>query len=183
MFIRLRVPESPAFTRIKQRGEESRLPLLDILRNHRAAAVLAIGVALVNIAGFNIVTTFTLSYLTGQLGLPRSVPLTGNLLAGIADILAIFIFAVAADRPGKRRVAIWAAASTVPLPYAFFWLVDTGKPVLIWLAMSVWICASGGLWSLTGVLIADLFPARVRYSGAALGYNIVGIIGGAPVSL
>src|SRR5690242_2061020 len=97
-------------------------------------------------------------------GLPRSVPLTGYLLAGIADILAILAFSAAADRVGKRRAAISAAAGALLLSCPFFWLVDTAKPVVICLVMTAWIFAAGGLWALTGVLIADLFPARVRYS-------------------
>src|ERR1043166_6798208 len=34
-----------------------------------------------------------------------------------------------------------------------------------------------------GVFVAELFPARVRYSGVSLGYNMVGILGGAPAPM
>jgi MFS family permease len=66
---------------------------------------------------------------------------------------------------------------------SFFWLIDTRNPVLIGLAMSVWIFAVDGLWSVMGVFVAELFPARVRYSGVSFGYNMVGILGGAPAPM
>lgn len=183
IFIRLRVPESPAFSRIKERRAESKVPILEVLRDSFVPAILALGIVLVNVGGFNIVITFTLSYVTGQLGLPRNMALVGVLLGGAAGILGDLVFARLADRAGKRPVAIWSAACVFLLSYPFFSLVDTGKPALIWLAMSAWMFAVGGLWGITGALIAELFPARVRYSGVSLGYNMVGILGGAPTPM
>jgi MFS family permease len=183
IFIRLRVPESPAFSRVKERGTESKLPLREVLRDYRVAAVLAAGVTLVNVGGFNIAITFTLSYVTEQLGIARSVPLVGVSIGAAADILAILIFARVADRVGKRPVAICSAACTFLFSYPFFWLLDTRNPALIWLAIIVWYCSVAALWAITGAFIAELFPARVRYSGVSLGYNLVGILGGAPAPI
>jgi hypothetical protein len=126
---------------------------------------------------------FATSYVIEQLGVARNVPLIGFILASTAGILAILMFARLADHVGKRPVAIWSAACTFLLSYPFFWLIDSRKPALIWLAMSMWIFAVDGLWSVMGVLLSELFPARVRYSGVSLGYNLVGIIGGAPAPM
>jgi MFS transporter, MHS family, shikimate and dehydroshikimate transport protein len=49
--------------------------------------------------------------------------------------------------------------------------------------MTSWIVAADGLWGIMVVFIAELFPARVRYSGVSLGYNMVGILGGAPAPI
>jgi MFS transporter, MHS family, shikimate and dehydroshikimate transport protein len=137
LFIRLRVLESPAFSRVKELGAESRVPLLEVLRNYPVAALLAIGVVLVNIGGYYIVITFTLSYVTEQLGVARNVPLIGLLLAGLAEIAGILLFAYVADRVGRRPVALWSAAFVFLLAYPYFWLVNTGAPPLIWAAMSL----------------------------------------------
>ena len=179
LFIRLRVLESPAFARVKELGTESRVPLLEVLRDYPAAAILAIGVVLVNIGGYYIVITFTLSYVTEQLGVARNVPLIGLLLAGVAEIAGILIFAYVADRVGKRPVALWSALVIFLLAFPFFWLVNTEVPVLIWAAMSLWTFAAGALYGITGVFIAELFEARVRYSGISFGYQMAGMLGGA----
>jgi MFS family permease len=178
LFIRLRVVESPAFIQVKERGSESRVPLLDVLRHYPIAVTLAIGVSLVNAGGFYLITTFAISYLT-TLGVPRSVPLLGTLLAGIVNIPAILISARIADRAGKRPVAIGGAAGLFLFSYPYFWLIDTRSPAMIWLAMSTWLALAGMLYGIQGVFIAELFPARVRYSGISFGHQIAGMLGGA----
>ena len=177
-FIRLRVLESPVFSRIKELGFESKAPLIEVLRDHPVAAVLAAGATLIVINGFYIVTTFTLAYGTGQLGVSRSVLLAGVVLGGVAQVAGNLIFARVADRLGKRPVAIWSAACVFLLSYPFFWLVDTGLAVLICLAMSAWLFACGALYGILGVFIAELFPAQVRYSGISFSYQVAAILGG-----
>ena len=120
LVIRLRVAESPVFSRIKERGEESEAPLLEVLRDHRLALLLAIGVVLVSITGFYLVTTFSLSYLTKLLGVSRSVALVGNVLFSVSEAVSILIFARLADRVGMYRVANCSAVCLVLFSYPFF---------------------------------------------------------------
>ena len=37
----------------------------------------------------------------------------------------------------------------------------------------------GALYGIAGVFMAELFPARLRYSGISLGYQLAGLLGGA----
>jgi MFS transporter, MHS family, shikimate and dehydroshikimate transport protein len=153
--------------------------LLEVLSDYRSATVLAIGMVLIVMGGYYIVTTFTQSYITRQLGVARNVSLIGRLLAGTAQTAGILIFSWVADRAGTRVVAIWSSAAIFLLSYLYFWLVDTRQPALIWLAMGVWMFAEGSLYGITGVYLAGLFPARVRYSGISFGYQMAGMLGGA----
>jgi MHS family shikimate/dehydroshikimate transporter-like MFS transporter len=183
IFIRIRLVESPAFSAVKERGAESRVPMLEVLRNYPAAAVLAIGVVFVSINGFYITTTFTLSYLTDRLGVPRVMGLVGLLLESAGEAAGILIFARVADRIGKRPVAIGSAVCLLAFSYPFFWLVDTRDLDLIWLAMGTWAFAGSALYGITGVLLAELFEARVRYSGISFGYQMAGMLAGAPAPI
>jgi MFS family permease len=179
LFIRLRVLESPAFARIKEVGAESRAPLMEVIRDYPIATLLSIGIVLVNIGGYYIVITFTLSYATETLGVDRNVTLIGLLLAGVAEIAGILLLASVADRIGRRPVALWSAAAIALLAYPYFFLIDTAVPGLIWIGMAVWTFAAGALYGITGVLISHLFKSRVRYSGISLGYQGAGVLGGA----
>ena len=183
LVIRLRVAESPVFARVKERGVESKAPLLEVLRDHRLALVLAIGVVFVSISGFYVVTTFSLSYLTKQLGVSRSVALVGNLLFSVSEAVSILIFARLADRVGKHRVAICSAVCIALFSYPFFWLLSTRVPALIWLAMCVSAFLGSALYGITGAILAGLFVARVRCSGISLGYQLAGMLGGAPAPI
>ncbi|HWX28379.1 MAG TPA: MFS transporter [Steroidobacteraceae bacterium] len=183
LVIRLRVAESPVFSRVKELGAESKAPLLEVLRDHQLALVLAIGVVLVSISGFYIVTTFSLSYLTNHLGVSRSVALAGNVLFGVSEAVSIPIFARLADRVGKHRVAICSAVCLVLFSYPYFWLLNTRAPALIWLAVCVQGFIASALYGITGAILAELFVARVRCSGISLGYQIGGMLGGAPAPI
>jgi len=181
--IRLRVDESPVFSRVKDLGTVPKAPLLEVVRDHRTALILAIGVVFVSLSGFYIVTTFSLSYLTEQLGVSRNVALVGNVLFSVAEAASILIFARVADRVGKHRVAIWSAFCQVLFAYPFFWLISTREPSLIWLAMSVSAFTASALYGITGAVLADLFEPRVRCSGISLGYQIAGMLGGGPAPI
>jgi MFS family permease len=183
LFIRMRVVESPAFERVKQRRAESRLPLLDMLRRYPGAAFLATGVVLISITGFYVVTTFTLSYLPGRFGVARNVALVGVLLAGAGEFVGILMFAPLADRIGKRAIAVWSAGFLVLVSYPYFWLINTGNSTPIWLAMFAYMVGIGALYAVTGVLLAELFETRVRYSGISFGYQMAGMLGGAPAPI
>ena len=183
LFIRLRVAESPVFSRVKERGAESKAPLLEVLRDHRLALVLAVGMVFVSITGFYIATTFSLSYLTARLGVARNVALVGNVLFSASGAASTLFVARLADRAGKYRVAILSAAFQVLLSYPFFWLLSTREPALIWLAMSVWAFVGSALYGITGAMLAELFAPRMRCSGISLGYQIAGMLGGAPAPI
>ena len=183
LFIRLRVAESPVFSRVKERGAESKAPLLEVLRDHRLALLLAVGMVFVSITGFYIATTFSLSYLTARLGVARNVALVGNVLFSASGAASTLILARLADRAGKYRVAILSAAFQVLLSYPFFWLLSTREPALIWLAMSVWAFVGSALYGITGAMLAELFAPRMRCSGISLGYQIAGMLGGAPAPI
>ena len=137
----------------------------------------------VSITGFYIVTTFSLSYLTKQLGVSRSVALVGNVLFSASETVSILIFARLADRVGKHRVAICSAVGLVLFSYPYFWLLSTRAPALIWLAMFVQAFIASALYGITGAILAELFMARVRCSGISLGYQMAGLLGGAPAPI
>jgi MFS family permease len=183
LFIRLRVLESPVFSRIKELGFESRAPLIEVLRDYPVASALSVGMMLIIFVQFYIVTTFTLAYATAQLGVSRNVLLAGLLLAGAADFAGIVIFARVADRIGKRRVAIWSGVSMVLLAFPYFSLIGTGVATFICVGMMVGLFVEGALYGITGVLLAELFPAPLRYSGISFSYQLAGVLGGAPAPI
>jgi MHS family shikimate/dehydroshikimate transporter-like MFS transporter len=176
LFIRMRVLESPAFERVKERRAELRLPLLELLRSSPVTAALSVGMCLITVSGFYVGNTFTLSYVAGRFDLGRNVSLVGLLLAGASESLGLLIFAPLADRIGKRAIAIGSPGCVVLLAFPFFWLVNTGSPGLIWLAMSSLQFAIAGLYAVTGVLLSELFETRLRYSGISFGYQMAGLL-------
>jgi MHS family shikimate/dehydroshikimate transporter-like MFS transporter len=176
VFIRLRILESPAFAQIKERGQESRVPILEVLRSFRANVFSAIGMVLVV---YNyVITTFTPAYLVQGLGVPRSVPLIGLVLGGTMAAAGALTLARVADRVGGRVVALSVISVTLLLDFPFFWVIDTRRSALIWLAMGSWMFFNGAFWGVLGVILTEMFPVRLRYSGISFAYQVGGVLGG-----
>jgi MFS transporter, MHS family, shikimate and dehydroshikimate transport protein len=179
LFIRLRIVESPVFAKIRQLSMQSRAPVIEVLRDYPVAVILAAGVIFAVFVQVYIASTFVPSYATTQLGVARGVVLTGLMLLSAVEFGGILVAGALACRVGARPVALAGALVIGLLAFPFFRLIDTGSPFIIWIAMSVWILGTALLYGVSGALTAELFPARLRYSGISLALQFAGVPGGA----
>ena len=63
--------------------------------------------------------------------------------------------------------------------FVFFALLDTGNFALIVLAAVVALLLHAAMYGPQASFIAEMFPTAVRYTGASMGYQLAGILGGA----
>jgi len=159
------------------------MPFVELLRDYPVESILAVCIALTGVSGFYIATVFAMSYVTQRFSIPSTMALVGVLLAGTAEFVTTLVFARIADRVGKKTVAIWGAGCVVLFSYPYFWLLDTGRTALIWLAMSALLVLITPVYSIMGALFSELFATRVRYSGISFGYQMGRMIAGAPAPI
>ena len=63
--------------------------------------------------------------------------------------------------------------------YPLFWLLDTGSPPLVWLAIVVALVFSHApMYGPQAAFFSELFGTRVRYSGASLGSQLSSVVAG-----
>ncbi|MGE0132226.1 MAG: MFS transporter [Blastocatellales bacterium] len=180
LYIRLAIPEPPAFAEVKQTGGASRLPILDAIRHNPGNVILAMGARLVENGAFYIYTVFILTYATQKhFGFTRSSVLNAIALAAIGEIFAIPTFGWLSDRFGRRPVYLSGAIFTALFAFPFFWLVETSQTALMTLAV-VGALALGhaAMYGPQASFFSELFGTRVRYSGASLGYQLASVIAG-----
>ena len=179
LFIRLRIAETPAFSRIQETGAVVRVPLLDAIRSHPRNTLLAMGARLAENGVFYIYSVFVLVYVTEQLKLPRSMALNGVLLATAVELLSVPTFGALSDRIGRRPVYMGGAAFSALFAFPFFWLLDTQHPTLLWLALILGFAVGhGAMYGPQASFFSELFGARVRYSGASFGYQLASVFAG-----
>jgi MFS family permease len=180
LYIRLAVPEPPAFAEVKQAGAASRMPILDAVRHHPRNVLLAMGARLVENGAFYLYTVFILTYATlPRIGFSRSSVLNAIALAATGEIFAIPIFGWLSDRFGRRPVYLFGAIFTGLFAFPFFWLVEASQTALMTLAV---VCAlvvgHAAMYGPQASFFSELFGTRVRYSGASLGYQLASVIAG-----
>jgi MFS transporter, MHS family, shikimate and dehydroshikimate transport protein len=179
LYIRMQLEETPVFREIEARKETARLPLIEVVTKHRRAFLTAVGLKLSEISYVSIATVFAISYVTGQLGLPRSVILNAILYSAITALAAIPLFGWLSDRIGRKAMFFASALFAMAFAFPMFWLLDTKDPLTITLTIIAAIIFGqivgfgvGAPW------YSELFSARLRYSGASLGFQVGAAISG-----
>ncbi|WP_216093864.1 MFS transporter [Streptomyces abyssalis] len=168
LYLRLRVAESPVFRRMKENKSVVKLPVREALRRYPRSFLVGIGAHICDTSVVYIYATFSVSYLTVQVEQPKWVALTGVISFGLVVIALQPVYGALSDRIGRRPLNLFSVVFTGLFAYPFFLLLDTGVPVVIWLAMIV--ATSLGLAPMIAVqpvFYAELFGARVRYTGFA----------------
>ena len=120
------------------------------------------------------ITTYVVTYLK----LPDSYALNAVLIAAACQVVLIPWFGVLSDRFGRRPVYLFGAIGAAVWVFVFFALLDTGSFVLIVLATVVALVLHAAMYGPQASFIAEMFPTRVRYTGASMGYQLAGILGG-----
>jgi len=179
LYIRLQLEETPVFREIEARKEVAQVPLVEILTRHRRAFFTAIGLKLSEVTYAIVAGTFAISYVTGNLAMPRSVIINAVFLAAVVALVMIPVFGWLSDRIGRKRMFYASCVFAMAFAFPMFWLLDTKDPLTITLTTVAAITfgqmigfAVGAPW------YSELFAARLRYSGASLGFQIGAAIAG-----
>ncbi len=179
LYVRLRVDESPVFQRMARQRTTVKLPVFDALRRYPRNFLIGIGAHICDTAIVYIYATYSLAYITKSLELPRWVGLTGVVAFGVVVIALQPVYGALSDRIGRRPLNLFSVVFTAAFAFPFFLLLDTREPVLIWVALVV--ATAFGLAPMIAVqpaFYAELFGARVRYTGFAASREIGAALAG-----
>jgi metabolite-proton symporter len=179
LWIRLTIAESPAFEQVEAKQVKARAPIVDVLRSYPRQVLLAIGARVGVDVAFYLFVLFITTYIVTYLGLPQSYALNAVLIAAAFQVVFIPLFGALSDRIGRRPVYLAGAIGAAAWTFAFFALLDTGSFALIVLAAVVALLLHAAMYGPQASFIAEMFPTQVRYSGASMGYQLAGVIGGA----
>lgn len=178
MFIRFQVFESPLFAESQKKNDVSPLPILDVFRNYRRSVLLAMGARFAENVCFYIFTVFVLTYATKYLELPKQTILNGIWIAAAMQLVAIPLAGILSDRIGRRPVYMAGAVFLVLFAFPFFWLIETGETLWIWLAVVLALIGHALMYGPQAAFFSELFGTRVRYSGASVGYQLASPLAG-----
>jgi MFS family permease len=177
--IRRRIPEAEVFEEVREAGETEReLPLKVVLRDYWSTVIKVILFGVWAVVS-TIVSAFGLSYATNGHFVPSSVMLTTTIVTAALGIIAQPLFGILADRIGRKPVFITGNLICAASIFAFFWSISQ-KDVLLVFATSILVMVVGyGMVNPLGpAIVAEMFPTRIRYSGAAISSQLGLIVTG-----
>ena len=176
IYIRLSITETPEFARVKATGAEARIPFVDMIKTYPREVMLGMGARYIDGVFFNIFGVFSVGYLANIIKLPRTDALWAVSAAAFVMIFSIPCFGWLSDKWGLPRTyaigAFLLALTAIPLFMAF----NTANYGIV---MGALIFAFGIVYAMCygpeAALFADLFDARVRYTGISFVYQFSGI--------
>jgi MFS family permease len=167
--IRRRLTETPVF---EKQESVSRLPVVELFRDHWRD-VLRVVFASVIASVSTIFTVYALSFAVNTEGLARTPMLWVGVLANVVALGALPLCATLADRIGRKPVFIAGSIGCAVLMFAYLGAISAGNYPLVFLVgigmFGVVYSATNGIWP---SFYGEMFTARVRLSGMAIGTQI-----------
>jgi metabolite-proton symporter len=183
LWVRIGVLESPVFAKLKQQGKIPKAPIAHVLRHHWREVALTALLRTGQHIPFYIFSTYILSYGTQELGFSRGMVLSLVMLSATLSLFAIPLSGYLSDRFGRRRVTAVGCALMVVWPFLYFDMVGSGVLALTVLAIAISLPVHDVQYGPQAAFIAECFPASVRYTGSALGYQLASITAGGPAPI
>ncbi len=173
LWVRLRIEETPEFRRALQSDAPERMPIWSVLKRHPRELLSGTFALVATFALFYLMTVFTLGWATSKLGYPREEFLLMQMIAVLFFAAGIPVAAWFADRFGRWLAMLLATVLICAFGLVYGAWFTTGA--LTFLVAGMFIM--GLTYGPCGTILAELFPTRVRYTGASLAFNLAGILG------
>lgn len=205
LYVRLKLIETPAFTKVLQSNEVAKLPVGRVFKTSWRPLILGTFIMLATYVLFYLMTTFTLTYgtkptLAGaqaaaeKAGKPMTDAAAAAFVPGlgftrndflwmlIAGVVFFGIFTLVsgplAEKYGRRKMLMSVTAGIFVFGLLFVPLFSggfVGTMGLLILGFSLMGLTFGPM----GAILPELFPTNVRYTGSAISYNVSSILGAA----
>ena len=178
-YVRKNVAESPVFERLKETQQLSKRPVFEAITHNTRSFLVSAGLKVSENAWVYILTVFIVLYATNFLKLPRQMILDAFLYAAVVEFITIPIFGYLSDKIGRRPFYFFGSLFTIAFVFPLFWLIDSKSVAII--TATVIVALSFGHGTMFGPQAAyfpELFGARVRYSGASMGFQFAAALAG-----
>ncbi|MEV6328073.1 MFS transporter [Streptomyces sp. NPDC051909] len=177
--LRSSLAETPQFEALAAEGGQASAPLREVARDHWRLVLLTAGALAVGYAVFYTVSTWALAYGTERLGVPSTVMLTCVMAAVAIKGATTPVFALLGDRYGRRTLCLAGCAASALWMFPMIALLHTARPLLMFLGFLGSLLAFITMFAVVAAYLPELYEPRVRCTGAAVGYNLAGVLGGA----
>jgi metabolite-proton symporter len=182
LWIRTGVHEPPVFARVRDSGAV-KTPVREVLRTNGREVALTALLRTGQQAPFYIFSVWVLTYGTGTLGFSKSDMLTAVLVGALISLVTIPLWGHLSDRVGRRRVIALGCVLMIGWPFAYFHMLEAGSLAIAFAAIVIALPLHDLQYGPQAAVIAESFPARVRYSGSSLGYQMASLTSGGPAPL
>ncbi|MEU3330546.1 MFS transporter [Glutamicibacter creatinolyticus] len=178
LVIRLKVAESPLFLALEDKAEEKKTPIMQVLTQYPKSVLRGTLVGMSSYTVQGLMTVWAISYVVEDMGMDRTAVLNIKAVGATLTVVGIWFAARYSDKLGRRPVMLVGIAAGVLAALPIMWLLQLGA---LW-AFAIALFVANGLiqafiFGPFGAFTAELFPTRIRYTGASLVYQLSSTVG------
>ena len=179
-YIRTRVSDAPIFQEAQEEvlEEDAGYGVVEVFKRYPRGVFAAMGLRLVENIHYYLVVTFTITYLSLQVGIESHEIL--GLLLGAHAIHAIMVPFIGklTDIVGRKPPYLIGILLTATWGFFAFPLYDTGEAFMIFIGILAGLIFHGLMYAPQPAIMSEMFPTRMRYSGVSVGYQVTAIVAG-----
>jgi MFS family permease len=178
LWMRRSVDESAEFTKVKATRQDSRVPIIEVIRRCPRQVLTVFGLRFGEGGASYVFFAFSIAY--GQfVGLKSSWMLGGLTVSMLLMIPVSLLMGHITDKIGRKPVYLAGAIAMVLIAYPYFALLGSGE---FWKVMAALVLANsitlGILEGAQPSFISELLPVHLRFSGLGIGREISSVLGG-----
>ena len=180
LWIRLRVYETPEFSRVIETNRKVRFPFFSVLLHHPGSLVTGIFSLLSTFVMFYLMTVFTLGWGTSHLHYPKETLLFVQMTGVVCFALMIPVSSHYADRRSCREAMILSTILIFLFGFGFGVMMEPNHLLRLMVFYVLGFSVIGLTYGPAGTILSELFPTPIRYTGASLAFNLAGVAGASP---
>lgn len=180
-YIRTKITDAPIFLEMQAERDAAKATsygVFEVVKRYPRGVITAMGLRVAENILYYVVVTFSIVYLTQVVQEGTSNTLLMLVGAHVVHFAVIPLWGRLSDRVGRRPVYAFGAVAGATWAFFAFPMMDTGEPVMIWLAIALGLTFHAAMYASQPAIMAEMFPTRMRYSGVSLGYQVTSIFAG-----
>jgi MFS transporter, MHS family, proline/betaine transporter len=178
-YLRKKVAETPAFGRTVERHDVERAPLGVALRDYGLRMWQAFGLSIIGCSGYTF-SVYLVNYAINTMKLAPSSAFTCAVVSGLIIVVLTPLAGTLSDRVGRRPLILACAVLNLIFDYPLFMIaIHGGTFQALLLAVSLWAMFQSLYTGVIAVILAEMFPTRVRYTALSVSYGFAVVLFGA----
>ncbi|MBM6588466.1 MFS transporter [Brevibacterium sp. RIT 803] len=177
LYIRFKLEETSAFKELLEQDEVARSPLSETIGTYGKSVLQVTGIAMAQTVAYYVILVYAPTFLTTHAGHSSGEALLSTSIAIAGYVITIPIAGALSDKIGRKPLMVVGGVLLLVLVFPAFATMSVAP---LWVIVLVQFLTGGvALGLYTGPLVCawvELFPARVRYSGVAIGFSLAVIV-------
>ncbi len=178
LVIRLKVSESPLFLALENKAEKKKIPIMEVLTRYPMSVIKGTLVGMSSYTVQGLMTVWAISFVVDSAGMDRTAVLNVKAIGATLTVVGIWFAARYSDKLGRRPVMFAGIIAGAVMALPIMWMLELGE---LWLFAIALFVANGviqaAIFGPFGAFSAELFPTRIRYTGASLVYQLSSTLG------